>query len=200
MYKEVIFDLETQKFFDEIGSRDPSALGVSIISLYSRELDENYNEIKGNMNSFWEKELGSMWPLFENVDRIIGFNSIGFDVPVLSAYEKFPFSALSHFDILEKIKESLGHRVSLDALAKQTLGTKKNDHGSRAIEYWRKGDKTSLAKLKRYCEMDVIITRDIYDYGLQNKELKFKDKWNTARTVEVDFSYPKEDIKQNSLF
>jgi hypothetical protein len=39
--------------------------------------------------------------------------------------------------------------------------------------------------------MDVLITKDLYDFGLKNNYLKFKDKWNTPRTVEIDFSYPK---------
>jgi len=200
MFSEIIFDVETQKFFDEVDSRDPGALGVSIVSVYSRKLDENFKEIEGTMQSFWEDEIDRMWPLFQGKDRIIGFNSIGFDVPVLSPYEKFPLANLPHFDILANVKEVLGHRISLDALAKETLRTKKIDHGARAVEYWRKGDKESLSKLKKYCEADVIITRDLYDHGLHEKILRFKDKWNTPRQVEVDFSYPPQDMKQDSLF
>ena len=42
---EVIFDLETKKFFDETGNFDPSGLGVSIVSVYRRELDADFKEI-----------------------------------------------------------------------------------------------------------------------------------------------------------
>jgi len=200
MIQEVIFDVETKKFFDETQSRDPGALGVSIVSVYARILDETKKEVSGAMHSFWEEEIGNMWPLFQKADRIIGFNSLGFDIPALQPYADFPFVKLPHFDIMDKLKELYGRRVSLNAIATGTLGTKKNDHGANAIKYYRAGDKASLALLKKYCEMDVIITRDVYDHGLHRGLLKFKDKWNTPRQVEVDFSYPKIETSQNSLF
>lgn len=198
---EVIFDCETKKFFDAIEEFDPSKLGVSIISLYVREVDENLNEVKGEMLSFWEKDLEKTWEIFQKADRIIGFNSIGFDVPAMSPYIPQEFSKLNHFDILAHVRESHGKRVSLDALAKATLGTGKIDSGANAIIYYEKGDEESLAKLKKYCEMDVAITRDIYDFGLKNGHLKFIDFWNETREVKVDFSYPVEAPEvQTSLF
>ena len=54
---EVIFDLETQKFFDDTGTTDPADLGVSIVSLYRRQLDPDLAEISGKLYSFWEHEL-----------------------------------------------------------------------------------------------------------------------------------------------
>ncbi len=190
---EVIFDVETQKFFDEIDDNDPGKLGVSIVSVYSRKLDDNFNEIEGKMESFWEKELAEMWPIFQRADRIIGFNSVKFDVLTLEPYADFPFGKLPHFDILEEVKRSFGRRVKLDAIAKDTLGNVKNDHGANAVRYYKSGDRKSLEKLKKYCEMDVVITRDIYDYGLKNGRLKFTDHWNTPREIEVDFSYPETE-------
>ena len=91
----------------------------------------------------------------------------------------------------------------MNALAEETLNQKKTDIGTNAVIYWQKKDKESLRKLKKYCEADVIITRNLYDYVLKNKHLKFRDKWNTPRTIDLDFSYPKEDsnnIKQGGLF
>ena len=85
-YFEVIFDTETKRFFDEVPGNDPAKLGVSITSAYFRTLDENMNEVEGKMESFWEKDFGQMFKLFEKADRIIGFNSISFDVPALSPY------------------------------------------------------------------------------------------------------------------
>ena len=78
MYYEVIFDVETKKLFSNIEGFDPGLLGVSIVSVYSRTLDENFHETSGQMQSFWEKDINDMWPLFQSADRIIGFNSINF--------------------------------------------------------------------------------------------------------------------------
>lgn len=199
---EVFFDTETKKFFDEIEDNDPAKLGVSITSVYSRTVDENLNEIEGKMQSFWEKDFGEMFKLFEKADRIIGFNSIGFDVPALSPYLPAYWPKLKHFDILAEMKKIEGRRMSLDSIAKATLGSTKNDLGENAIKYWASGTEESLAKLKKYCEMDVTITRDIYDYALKNKILKYVDFWNEKHEVKLDFSYPKDQTSetQESLF
>jgi len=199
---EIIFDTETKKFFDEVGGYDPSKLGVSITSVYSRTLNKNLEEVQGKMQSFWEKDFTEMFKLFEKADRIIGFNSLTFDVPALSPYLPPHWPKLKHFDILAQIKDVLGKRMSLDSLAKATLGTKKNDNGVNAIKYWNAGDAESLAKLKKYCEMDVAITRDIYDHALSTGSLKYIDFWNEIREIKLDFSYPKGDSTtiQHSLF
>lgn len=199
MKKEVFFDVETKKIFSEISTDDPGDLGVSIVSVYSRELNTDLTESKGKMESFWEEDFDKMWPIFQDADRIIGFNSIGFDVPALKPYTNFPFEKLSHFDIMYKFKDVAGRRISLDSLAKETLDTEKIDVGLNAVLYWKKHDKESLAKLKKYCEEDVYITRDIYDFALRNKHLLYKDKWNTLRKVELDFTYPKEEKTDNQI-
>lgn len=203
MYEEVIFDLETQKFFDDIEGFDPALLGVSILSMYVRTLDKNLNEIKGEMISFFEPDLAKAWDIFKNADRIIGFNSKHFDVPALKPYLPIEITKIPHLDILEQVKEINGKRVSLNAIVKETLGDHKADDPANAITYWAKHDEESLKKLKFYCEEDVRLTKEVYDYGLKNKTLKFKDYWNDIKTIEVDFSYPKiekNEEQQASLF
>lgn len=200
---EVIFDLETKTFFDEAGTTDPAKLGVSIVSVYTREIDNEYNEISGQMMSFWEKDLDLMWKYFLEADRIVGFNSNHFDVPALKNYAPAQFAKLPHFDILEHIKEAFGHRASLNTVAKATLGELKVDSGENAILYFRNGDPESLRKLQFYCEADVMITKKVYDFGLKNKYLNLVDYWNTERKISVDFGYSQEALKldrQTSLF
>lgn len=203
MIFEVIFDTETKKFFDESTGYDASKLGVSITSVYSRTLNENMEETGGKMQSFWEKDFDEMFKIFEKADRIVGFNSLGFDVPALSPYFPPHWARLKHFDILDEIKKVEGKRVSLDSIARATLDAKKNDSGENAIKYWNAGDKESLAKLQKYCEMDVELTTKVYDHALSKGYLKYIDFWNEIHEVKLDFTYPKEDpgkILQNSLF
>jgi DEAD/DEAH box helicase domain-containing protein len=202
MLYEVIFDLETKDFFVEDGKFDPSKFGVSVLSLYTRKIDENFHEIEGEMLSFWEDDFEKMWPYFQNADRIIGFNSLGFDVPALGPYAPAGFEKLPHFDILGEIKRITGHKTSLHKLAKATLGTQKTDSGENAILYWQRHDPKSLELLQKYCQDDVAITRDIYDFALKNKKLLFTDYWNNPREIEVDFLYQKEVplTPQASLF
>lgn len=192
MYQEVIFDIETKKLFDQI--EDPSNLpdlGVSIVSVYRRELDEDLNEINGEMKSFWEKDLPQMWSWFEGADRVIGFNSIKFDAAVLSPLYQRDIFKLPHFDILTKVKEVLGHRLSLDVLARETLGESKLANGLEAVDWWNEGSQQSLAKLQKYCEQDVVVTTRLYDHVLKNGQLRFKNKWNELKEFNLDFSYPR---------
>jgi len=203
MFTEVIFDLETQKFFDEIEGSDPADLGVSILSMYVRTLDENFKEIKGGMISFFEPDLAKAWEIFKKADRIVGFNSKHFDVPALKNYLPLELTKIPHLDILEIVRAVNGKRVSLGAIANGTLGDHKADDPRNAITYWAKHDEESLKKLKFYCEEDVRLTMEVLDYGLKNKTLTFKDYWNDTKTIEVDFSYPVIEVPaevQDSLF
>lgn len=196
MLTELFFDIETKKIFDDIVGNNPADLGISIISVYKRQLNERLVEVEGQMYSFWEEDFPKMWPLFTNADRIIGFNSEHFDIPAVAPLAPYDFRKLNHFDIMTHIKDALGFRLSLDAIASESLGTTKIDHGLNAVRYWAEHTDESLAKLKKYCEADVDVTKQVYDYGLKHGFLKYKDKWNTSRTLDVDFSYPKSDSSQ----
>ncbi len=192
MIDEAIFDIETQKLFSEVEEGDPALLGVSLVSVYLRKVDESQREIEGMMKSFWENELSEFWPTLTHVKRIIGFNSLKFDVPVLRPLAPPTFTRLPHFDIMNTVREALGHNLSLAVLAQETLGVGKTDNGLNAVVYWKSQNPEQLRKLREYCEADVLLTRDLYDYGVRNKHLKYVDKWNNPKTFPVDFSYPKE--------
>jgi len=199
MIIEVFFDVETKKLFSDVEGDDPGLLGVSICSVYRRVMDGAMREVSGEMMSFWEKDFDRMWEMFVSADRIIGFNSIKFDAAALQPYTSIQLKKLKHFDILEKVRTALGHRLSLDSLCRDTLGSGKTDVGTNAVVYFAKGDAESLEKLQKYCEMDVALTRDLYDFGMKNKYLKFTDRWNRLSTVTVDFSYPPRSEKDRQI-
>lgn len=203
MITEVVFDCETQKLFNEIAGTDPGNLGISVVSVYVRKVDDLQRELSGTMYSFWEDELNNMWKYFSGAQRIIGFNSVKFDVPALKNYSPTGFEKLPHFDIMKIVRETLGFSLSLNHLASQTLGKYKSDVGTNAVVYWKEHSPESLAKLKSYCEADVLLTKNLYDVGVQEKKLKYLDKWNTSREIPVDFSYPQAVIdasRQIGLF
>lgn len=201
MVTEVIFDIETKKIFDDIVGSNPADLGISVISVYKRQLDNNLKEVSGEMKSFFEENFSEMWAIFSNVDRIVGFNSLHFDVPAMAPLAPYDFKKLNHFDIMDHVKDALGFRLSLNAIATESLGHTKIDNGLNAVYYWQEHSEESLLKLKKYCEMDVMVTKEVYDFGLKNKKLKYKDKWNTPRELEVDFSYPEvKETPQMGLF
>lgn len=196
---EVFFDVETKKLFSEVEGRDPSLLGVSLVSMYRRDIDENGREVNGVMTSYWERDFEKMWRHFQEADRIIGFNSRSFDMAALSPYMLYPIDESHHLDILEEVRLSLGRRIGLSALAKETLGADKTDIGVNAVAYFKKGDEESLMKLQKYCESDVLLTRDLYDYGVKNRYLKYIDSWNTQRQFPIDFSYKSSGKKEKQV-
>ncbi len=191
--KLLVFDVETKKAFDEVGGYYPEKLGVSIIGSYWR--DENGEEYvgyrEGNFSPFWRK--------LETADLVVGFNIISFDYETLKPYYTGSFKQFPSLDIMLEMEKHLGHRVSLDAVAKETLGEQKNGHGLDAIRYYHDGDWESLEK---YCLQDVKVTKDIYDYGVANKVLRFKNKWNNIVEVPVNFDRGGEEVKtvQTTLF
>lgn len=183
--KLVVFDVETKKAFDDVGGYYPEKLGVSVSGVwYGDEGSE------GTLKAFREEAFPEMFKIFEGADRIVGFNSINFDMPALRPYYVGDLLKLPNFDILEKVEQVVGHRVKLDALAQETLGVQKGGHGLDAITYYNEGN---WDKLIKYCLEDVIITRDLYLYGLTNKKLKFKNKWNNLIEANVDFGYTPSD-------
>jgi DEAD/DEAH box helicase domain-containing protein len=179
---QVILDVETQKIFDEVGGYFPDRLGISFVGVNVRH---SYGE-PGEFKSYFEKDLPKLFPLLEKADVIVGFNIDEFDMPTFTSYYNGELSALPTLDIMKRIKDSIGHRVGLDAVAQETLGIGKTGDGLDAIKYFKAKDWKNLEK---YCLQDVKVTRDLLDYGYSKGEVKFRNKWNRLITTPVDFTY-----------
>ena len=178
--KLVVFDVETKKAFDEVGGFFPEKLGVSVSGVWYGE-----EGAQGTLRGFREEEFGEMFKIFESADRIVGFNSIDFDMAALKPYYLGDLLKLPNFDILQEVEKKVGHRVKLDSIAKETLGIQKGGNGLDAITYFHEGN---WEKLTKYCLQDVEITRDLYLHVLKTGELRFKNKWNELVTVGLDFT------------
>ena len=198
--RHVILDVETIKSFDEVGGYFPGKLGVSFVGVIEREgLPARWGEkVKEERYKIFEKDMDGLWKILERADVVVGFNLEGFDMPALKPYYGGDIRQFPTLDLMLKFKEKVGHRISLDALAGETLGRHKSGNGMDAIRYYAQGKLDELAK---YCMKDVEITRDIYDYGRINGKLKFKNKWNEAAEAEVNFGFvpPEAGVVQMSL-
>ena len=192
---QVILDVETKRTFDEVGGFFPEKLGISFVGVCVREGFTG----KGEMQSYFEKDLPNLFPLLEKADVVIGFNIDGFDMPTFTNYYNADISKIPTLDVMGRIKDGVGHRIGLDAVAHETLGIGKTGDGLDAIKYFKNKE---WDKLEKYCIQDVAVTRDVYDYGLQKGHVKFKNKWNRLIEAQVDFSFtPQKDAGvQMSLF
>lgn len=187
---QLFLDVETIKTFDEVGGYFPEKLGVSFCGLIEREGFPEDDNVKETRYELFEADFDKLPNILERVDLIVGFNVIGFDLPALTPYYKGDIKKLPVLDLLDVIKAEAGHRISLDAVAKETLGTQKIGHGLDAIKYYR--DK-EFDKLAKYCMKDVEITRDLYDHGRRNHKVKFLNKWNNLVELPVNFNYSVND-------
>lgn len=181
----VILDLETKYSFRQ--QSDPKKLGITIVGLY------DYREEKALI--FEENELSKLFSLLESSSYIIGFNVKNFDIPVLSGYYPGDTNLFPVFDMLDDIKVKVGKRLSLNDLVFATLGKKKSGHGLMAIELYREG---KLEELKRYCLDDVMLTKELFEYGIKTGEVMYLNEKGKA-SIKVDWSrYLKDQGKSDS--
>jgi DEAD/DEAH box helicase domain-containing protein len=174
MSKEVVLDIETTGDIREFDK-----LKVTVVSIYEYETNK--------YQSFLETELGQLWPILEKAERIIGFNSEHFDLPILNKYYTGDLLKFSHLDILKVVKESTGSRYKLNDLVKATLQMEKNADGLQAQKWWEEG---KVEEIKKYCEQDVLVTKELYEYGRKNKMLYYYTLTGQLTPFPVNFDLP----------
>ena len=161
--KKVVLDIETKNTFSQVGSTDATALDLSLVVVYDFTTDR--------YQSFLEHELVKLWPLLERTDLIIGYNSDTFDIPLLNKYYSGDLTKIKSLDLLAEIRKSLGRRLSLDMVAAGTLGAGKLGDGLAAVRWWQQGE---IEKIRQYCQEDVRLTKELYEYALANQHLRYK--------------------------
>ncbi len=182
MSKEVVLDIET------IGDiKDFQNLKITVVSIYEYETDK--------YRSFEEHELGELWPILEKAERTIGYNSEHFDMPILNKYYAGDLMSFPHLDLLKVIKDTNGKRYKLNDVAKATLeNTFKSADGLEAIKWWQEGRKEDV---KKYCEQDVKVTKEVYEYGRKNRMLYVQNLTGELQPIAVNFEPAKNVLNTN---
>ena len=172
MKRLAVFDLETQRSAQEVGGwHRADLMKVSCAVLYDSK-EQVYRE-------YLEKDMPQFIEHLQQYDCVVGFNIKRFDYKVLSGYSDFDFGKLPTLDLLAEIHKQLGYRLSLDHLAKVTLGSKKSADGLQALRWWKQG---KIREIIDYCRQDVRITWEISCFGNENGYLLFQNKaGNTVR-------------------
>jgi DEAD/DEAH box helicase domain-containing protein len=174
----VFFDLETQNLLQDVGGRTGiDRLRLSCGVTFSTERDD--------FAVYWEKDAQALIEELKQAERVIGFNLIGFDYPVLRSYAPgFNFASLRTLDLLQDIHRTLGFRLSLDSIAEASLGATKSANGLKAVEWYRSGE---LEKVAEYCKVDVDITRQVYEFGRDNGFVHYRSKLGSKLKVAVNW-------------
>lgn len=160
----IVFDLETQNIFQEVGSNDPTTLDISVAAVYDSET-EKYTTVTVD-------QIEQLWPIIEQADALVGYNSNHFDIPLLNKYYPGDLTQIKSIDLLKDIKTALGRRLRLDGVAQATVGAKKSADGLQAVRWWKEGN---VKAVKKYCEQDVKVTKEVFEYARKNGHVKFKD-------------------------
>jgi DEAD/DEAH box helicase domain-containing protein len=173
----VFFDVETQRTFDDVGGRhNIRKLGLSAAVTYSTAT--------GGFRHYTEETVGELIAELRAADLVVGFNVLHFDYEVLRAYSDDPLDDLPTVDMLDQIHRTLGFRISLDTLAGSTLGISKSADGLQAVRWYREG---RIQEILDYCQQDVEVTRQLYEYGQRHKHLKYPDRNYRTQMVPVSW-------------
>lgn len=174
----VYFDVETQKLFHEVGGRDPSRLLLACAVTWSTA--------RNDFAVYWEKDVPALLEELKSADRVIGFNIFGFDYEVLRPYaHNVNFRAFRSTDMLQDVYRQLNFRLSLDSIARATLGTTKSADGVQSVEWFRNGE---LDKVAEYCKSDVEITRRIHEFGRDHGFVHYYSRLGSKLKVKVNWN------------
>jgi DEAD/DEAH box helicase domain-containing protein len=174
--RKITFDLETRNFFTDVGSNDPTDLDISVICIHD-SLDDSYK-------SFMQEDFNKLWPILEQADMFITWNGDHFDIPLLNKYYPGDLTKIKSLDLMKEVQKTLGRRLKLDTVAEATLNRNKTAAGAEAVEMWNKKE---YDRLISYCTEDVRITKEIYDFAITFKHLKYKDLGN-IKDIRIDTS------------
>jgi DEAD/DEAH box helicase domain-containing protein len=173
----VYFDTESQKLFHEVGGRDASKLLLACGVTWSTARDD--------FAVYWEKDASALVAELKAADRVVGFNVIGFDYEVLKPYARNEnFRSFRTTDMLRDIYRALNFRLSLDSIARATLGVSKTGDGLKSVEWFRNGE---LDKVAEYCKADVDITRRVHEFGRDNGYVHYFSRLGSKLKVPVNW-------------
>lgn len=181
----VVIDLETKHTFREFS--EPGKLGITVAAVF------NYKDQRQDI--FREKEISKLFPILENCSYVIGYNIDSFDLPVLQPYYPGKIEQFKTFDILVDIKKIIGKRLALNDVIKATLDKKKTGHGLEAIDFYKEG---KWDELEKYCMADVMLTKELFDYGITNKKISYLNE-NGKVDIDVDWEKYLEDGSGNEM-
>ncbi len=177
----MVLDVETLRGADQVGGWHNShlmGLAVAVVS----------DSVTGESLAFFEHQAEELFAFLRKADLVVGFNIIGFDFKVLSAYDDGTLEHLPVFDILADVRRRLGFRLSLAHLTEHTLGATKTADGLQSLAWIREG---RMDLVEEYCRADVRITEQLFRHGLDQGWLRYKSRDGLLMELRVDWDLEK---------
>ncbi len=166
----LVFDTEAKDIMPDFRDNGVSYVGV-------------FRSDEWVLKGYFEDQLNNFLQDLQDANEIVGYNILGYDIPVLDRYFSFDWNSKKLVDIFMILVEEHGLYLKLDNIAHATLGEGKNAHGLEAVRFYKLGQ---LEKLKEYCDNDVDITRRIYEFLVSNNCLYYFD--GLGEKIRVDLN------------
>ena len=171
----VFLDIETQNTFQEVGGRYPERLKISVAV--------TFDTADNAFHRYLEADAAQLAQDLGQADLVVGYNLYGFDYPVLQQYSQdIELAELPTVDMMLEIQKRLGFRLKLDSVATATLQVGKSADGQQAVRWWREG---RVEEIMEYCQQDVEVTRQVYEFGKQHRYVQYYDRQFRIRKVPV---------------
>lgn len=183
----IVYDVETKHIFEEIAGEDITKLGISYLAYYRSDTD--------TIEGLFDQDVPQFKKAMDQSDLIIGYNIIEFDNRVLKGYFQFDDSKYTFLDLYKVIHKTHNVYIKLDNITSTTLGAGKIAHGLDAIRFYREGN---LDKLKEYCDSDVQLTRDVYQFIKDNKFFYYTDGLGNKVKLELDLDKAENELKNKN--
>lgn len=173
----LVVDLETQNLVQDVGGWGHiDKLKISVACAYDSKTQQHL--------TFLENEIPKLNELCEE-RLVVGYNIRGFDLVILQAYG-LDLTHLDVFDLMYDVQTLTRQKfLKLEALAQGTLNAGKSADGLLAVQWWKEG---KIDQIIQYCQQDVQVTKDIFEYGRKNGNVKIRKADGSDSEVKVNWN------------
>src|SRR5215471_4028785 len=173
--RHVYLVLSTQKSAEDVGGwqhKHLLGLGVAV----------TYDTREGRYNVYTAETVDALLASLREADLVIGFNTRDFDYQVLQPYTDVPLAMLPTLAVLDEVQRTLGFRLSLRHLVKETLGIERPDDSLRTLQWYQAGERERIVQ---QCRRDLELLRALVRYGTDTGTVFYRDQAGVRTAVPV---------------
>ena len=173
--RHVYLVLSTQKSAEDVGGwqhKHLLGLGVAV----------TYDTREGRYNVYTAETVAALLASLREADLVIGFNTRDFDYQVLQPYTDVPLATLPTLAVLDEVQRTLGFRLSLRHLVKETLGIERPNDSLRTLQWYQEGERERIVQ---QCRRDLELLRELVRYGTGTGTVFYRDQAGVRTAVPV---------------
>jgi DEAD/DEAH box helicase domain-containing protein len=173
--RHVYLVLSTQKSAEDVGGwqhKHLLGLGVAV----------TYDTREARYNVYTAETVAALLASLREADLVIGFNTRDFDYQVLQPYTEAPLATLPTLAVLDEVQRTLGFRLSLRHLVKETLGVERPDDSLRTLQWYQEGERERIVQ---QCRRDLELLRALVRYGTGTGTVFYRDQAGVRTAVPV---------------